>query len=241
MDNLWKEERAFLKEGIQKLGISMGKEDVEKLENYITLLFEWNRVLNLTGCEEKTTIITELVLDSLSGLRFVEGSTLIDVGTGGGIPGIPLKIARPDLTLALLESQKKKVSFLNEAVAKLNLLQVHIQNDRAENVAFHPLWREQFDTATAKALAPLAIALELTVPFLKIGGLGIYYKGKRYQEEIQKAQRALGILSCVIENIREVSIPFRERKTYLILVRKRGPTPSSFPRKAGFPQKKPLL
>lgn len=240
VDNLWKRERILLEEGIQKLGISMGQENVEKMENFVALLFEWNRRLNLTSCEEKTTIVTELILDSLSALNYVEGTTLIDVGTGGGIPGIPLKIALPDLTLTLVESQKKKVSFLEEAVHKLSLSEVHIQNERAESAAHHEFLREQFDTVTAKALASLTIALELTVPFLKTGGLGIYYKGRRYCEEVEKAQKALDLLSCVIENIKEVPIPFTERKTYLILVRKRKSTPLSFPRKAGLPQKKPL-
>ncbi|NSW77117.1 MAG: 16S rRNA (guanine(527)-N(7))-methyltransferase RsmG [Candidatus Atribacteria bacterium] len=241
MDNLWKRERTLLEEGIQKLGISMGRENVEKMENFVALLFEWNRRLNLTGCEEKTTIVTELILDSLSALNYVEGATLIDVGTGGGIPGIPLKIALPDLTLTLVESQKKKVSFLEEAVHKLSLSKVHIQNERAESAAHHAFLREQFDTVTAKALASLAITLELTAPFLKTGGLGIYYKGRRYREEVKEAQRALDLLFCVIEDIKEVPIPFTERKTYLILVRKRKSTPLSFPRKAGLPQKKPLL
>lgn len=240
VDNLWKRERILLEEGIQKLDISMGPEHVETLEKFVALLLEWNRRLNLTGCDEKATIITELVLDSLSARNYVEGATLIDVGTGGGIPGIPLKIALPDLTLTLVESQKKKASFLEEAVHKLGLSQVHIQNERAESAAHHEFLREQFDTVTAKALASLATALELSVPFLKIGGLGIYYKGRRYREEVEKAQRALDLLSCVIEDIKEVPIPFTERKTYLILVRKKESTPLSFPRKAGLPQKKPL-
>ena len=229
-----------LEEGIRQLGVSAAEESVEKLETFVKILWEWNQRFNLTGHREKMEIVAELVLDSLSAHPFVEGGILIDIGTGAGIPGIPLKIASPALALTLVESQQKKSRFLQEAVRHLRLSGVSIQNGRAEDLAHRPPLREQFDTVTAKALAPLAVTLELTIPFLKSGGRGIYYKGRRYEEEIHRAQRALDILACTVEDVREVRVPFTERSTYLILVRKKKATPPLFPRKAGLPQKKPL-
>ncbi|MCL6532771.1 MAG: 16S rRNA (guanine(527)-N(7))-methyltransferase RsmG, partial [Armatimonadetes bacterium] len=203
VDNLWTKERMVLEEGIRQLGVSAAEKSVEKLEIFVKILLEWNQRFNLTGHREKMEIVAELILDSLSAHPFVEGGTLIDIGTGAGIPGIPLKIASPALALTLVESQQKKSRFLQEAVRHLRLSGVSIQNGRAEDLAHRPPLREQFDTVTAKALAPLAVTLELTIPFLKSGGRGIYYKGRRYEEEIHRAQRALDILTCTVEDVRE--------------------------------------
>lgn len=240
VDNLWMRERIVIENGIHQLGLSVSRENVEKLQIFLSLLEEWNRHGNLTGYRGREEMVTELILDSLGACPHIEGKRLIDVGTGAGIPGIPLKIVVPTLELSLVESQGKKVRFLEEAIRMLRLFGVLVHHGRAEEFAHQPLLREQFDTVTAKALAPFPVVLELTTPFLKVGGLGIYYKGRRYREEIRQAYKALELLRCTVEEVKEITVPFLERKTYLVLVRKNEATPLSFPRKAGIPQKRPL-
>lgn len=230
----------MLEAGIWKMNLSLPKDALKYLVHFVDLLWKENQRMNLTGYQTKEEIIRELILDALSALPFLKGNKIIDVGTGGGIPGIPIWIACPHLSVTLLESHRKKIQFLQRVIRELSLLGVSPQHGRSEELAQQENLREKFDTATAKALAPLAVALELTIPFIRVGGRGLYYKGKGYSEDLLKARKALQILSCVVEEVVEVPIPFRDRKTYLVVVRKEAATLPHFPRKVGLPQRKPL-
>jgi len=240
VDNLWKKGRALLEEGLTIMGLLVPSSAIEQLLQFTHLLLEWNRRFNLTGYNQEEEVISYLLLDALSALPSIEGTQLADIGTGAGIPGIPLKIVAPPLHLLLVEAHKKKCLFLQEVVGKLSLPGVTIVNERAEKVGHEPRFREQFSTVVAKALAPLAVSLELTTPLLQEEGRAIYYKGKQYQKEIQEAQSALKKLSCTVEEVRSILLPFTDRTTHLVLVRKHRKIPPTFPRRAGLPQKKPL-
>ncbi|MGQ9473605.1 MAG: 16S rRNA (guanine(527)-N(7))-methyltransferase RsmG [Candidatus Caldatribacteriaceae bacterium] len=240
MDNLWETEQKMLEAGIQKMNLSLPKDAPERLVRFVDLLWKENQRMNLTGYQTKEEIIRELILDALSALPFLKGNKIIDVGTGGGIPGIPIGIACPHLSVTLIESHRKKIQFLQRAIQELSLPGVSLQHGRSEELARQENLREQFHTVTAKALAPLAVALELTIPFVRVGGRGLYYKGKGYSEDLLKAREALRVLSCVVEEVVEVSIPFGDRKTHLVVIQKETATPPYFPRKVGLPQRKPL-
>lgn len=243
MDNLGKN-REILKRGLEKLGIYLEKDRLEQMLEYAEMLYSWNQRFNLTGFKTIEEILVDAVLNSLTVFStplFEENiEHLVDVGSGGGVPAIPIKIFYPQLHLTLVESNAKKSRFLEEVAKNLSLDRVQVVRERGEKIAHESAFREKFDLSTARALGSLAINLELTIPFLKVGGLALYYKGKEVKEEIEKSKRALSILSVEVEEIWEVEIPFRERKNFLVIVRKKESTPSSFPRRIGIPQKRPL-
>jgi len=233
-----------LREGRALLGVSFPEEQEERMLLFVHLLNEANRSLNLTGFRTEEDILVEGVLDSLTAFTLEDlvfvGKSLLDVGTGGGIPGIPLKIACPSLKLTLIEATAKKCHFLETTLRALGLEDVDVFCERAETLAHHPSLRERFDLATARALGSLREVLELTTPFLRCGGLAFYYKGREAKKEVEEAQRALEVLRCSIRTLREVAIPFRSRKTTLVLIEKKAPTPLPYPRRPGIPKKRPL-
>ncbi|WP_438317400.1 16S rRNA (guanine(527)-N(7))-methyltransferase RsmG [Candidatus Caldatribacterium sp. SIUC1] len=240
MDNL----KNVLREGRAFLGVSLSEEQEERILLFVRLLNEANRSLNLTGFKTEEDILVEGILDSLTALALEDlvfvGESLLDVGTGGGIPGIPLKIARPSLKLTMVEATAKKCRFLETTLRALGLEDVDVLCERAETLAHHPSLRERFDLVTARALGSLREVLELTTPFLRCGGLAFYYKGREAEKEVEEARKALEVLHCSVRTLQEVAIPFRSRKTTLVLVEKKAPTPPSYPRRPGIPKKRPL-
>lgn len=243
MDNLGKR-REILERGLEELGISAEKNKLEQMLEYGEMLHFWNQRFNLTGFKTPEEILIDAILDSLTVFAtplFGESiEQLVDVGSGGGIPAIPIKIFYPQLHLTLVESNAKKSRFLEEVVRKLSLDHTRVARERGEELAHEDTFRENFDLSTARALGSLATDLELTIPFLKVGGPALYYKGKEVKEEIERGKKALSILHAEVEKIWEVKVPFRERKNFLVVVRKKESTPSSFPRRVGLPQKRPL-
>ncbi|MEN3203471.1 MAG: 16S rRNA (guanine(527)-N(7))-methyltransferase RsmG [Atribacterota bacterium] len=236
--------RKLLRDGETALCVHFTNDQEEKILAFVRLLHEANERLNLTGFKTEEAILTEGVLDSLTASTFShileKTANLIDVGTGGGIPGIPLKIVYPTMQLALLEATAKKCRFLEEAVRTLELEDVSILCGRAETLAHDPALRERFALATARALGELREILELTIPFVRPQGFALYYKGQNAQKEVKEAQNALSILKSTVVALQSVSVPFLPRKTTLILVGKEAPTPPQYPRRPGIPKKRPL-
>lgn len=206
--------------------------------NYCALLLDWNNRMNLTAILEPSEIVQKHFADSLlpAGL-LPQGARVIDVGTGAGFPGVPLRILRPDLKLTLLDSLKKRVGFLNALCGGLGLGDVTILHARAEDGGRDPALRGAFDIALSRAVAPCPVLLELTVPFLRAGGLSLMYKGPQAQAELAGAGRALRLLNCRAR-LEAFPAPWGER--FIILAEKLGETPAAYPRKAGTPSKSPL-
>ncbi|MCD6155755.1 MAG: 16S rRNA (guanine(527)-N(7))-methyltransferase RsmG [Candidatus Atribacteria bacterium] len=237
--------RKTLVKTLEILKVPIKEEAINKTLEFVEHFYSANQKFNLSAHKSREKILVNLVIDSLTifavdSFARVRLEKIIDVGSGGGIPGIPLAIFKPETWVALLESKSKKCSFLKETITELGLNNAEVICARAEEAAREKPLRESFDAVLSKALAPLNIALEITIPFLKPGNSAFYYKGPRYLVELKEAEVVLKILGCKVEKIWEIEVPCLKRKNYLIEVKKCAPTPSSLPRKAGIPQKKPL-
>ncbi len=216
----------------------------DKFEIYRQELIEWNKSLNLTRIVDKDEIYIKHFLDSLSVFQcsYLSCSgecSVLDVGTGAGFPGIPMKIFMPSLKVTLLDSLKKRVSFLQDMSYKLNL-ELNCIHGRAEDIARQSEYREKFDVVVSRAVANFATLLEYCIPFVKEGGVFIALKGKAYQDEIDLAKSALDKLDSKIEKIIDADIPNGNFSHKLIIIKKKNPTNEKYPRKAGLPTKKPL-
>ncbi len=222
------------------LGVALSDAQVDKLLRYLTLLIRWNARLGLTSLREPDDIIRVHFVDALCALTVPISSEahLIDVGSGAGLPGIPLQIARPDLKVTLLESSRRKVAFLERVALDLGLV-LRIELTRAEVAGQQHHLREAFDIATTRAVARLAVACELTLPFVRIGGRGVFLKGPRVRTELAGGARAAGILGGGVPDIIEVTLTDR-RQHVVVAVPKISPTPAAFPRRPGVPKRNPL-
>lgn len=233
-----------LEMGIEELGIEITREQLQKFDRYIALLIQWNKVMNLTAIVEPEEIIVDHFLDSLSILKEVkfEGTiSIIDVGTGAGFPGVPIKIMKPDIQIVLLDSLRKRTEFLSALRDELQLEDIEIIHSRAEDLARKEEYREHFDFALSRAVAPLNILAEYCMPFIKKGGLFISYKGPAAQDEMEKARKAMDILggkdAC---NIKDAYVPYSDKTRKLILVKKITLSPKKYPRSPGKIKKSPL-
>lgn len=225
-------------------GLLLNEKQIEKFGIYYRLLIEWNAKMNLTAITEPREVAVKHIVDSLTALRGIEerdSLRLIDVGTGAGFPGIPLKIVRPDLKLTLLDSLKKRVHFLEAVVEALGLEGAECLHGRAEEAARQSALRERFDIAASRAVARLPVLAEYLLPFVHIGGTAIALKGLHSEEEAKEAERAVKILGGrAIESI-PVALPGLSDKRAVLVIKKERPTPKAYPRKAGKPAKEPLL
>lgn len=213
----------------------------EKFETYSRVLREYNLRLNLTRITGEHDIIVRHFLDSLELASFLlPGDTLMDVGSGAGFPGIPLKIALPSLQVTLLESQQKKCRFLKELTEILELEGITVVNGRAEDLARDPEYREKFSVVTARALAPLPVLLELCIPFLRPDGFFAAYKGPDYKNELAGAGFALAELAAATKAVHSYDLPAGAGKRALLFFKRTGELPVRYPRKAGIPAKRPL-
>ncbi|MCA9286544.1 MAG: 16S rRNA (guanine(527)-N(7))-methyltransferase RsmG [Phycisphaerales bacterium] len=219
-------------------GIVFDPGDLPKLERYLDLLYEANQRFNLTAIEDRATAWTRHILDSLTllaPLAAAEAKSVIDVGSGGGLPGIPLAIAMPEVRFTLLEATGKKATFLREAVAALALGNVEVVNERAETTGQdHHRHRECYDAVIARAVGPLPVLLELTVPLARVGGVVLCVKGERAAQEIEDARQALHLLhAAVIDTIRTPT-------GTIVVIEKQRKTPRNYPRRPGEPKRVPL-
>lgn len=224
----------------EKLRIQLTPEQVEQFVIYGNLLLEWNQKMNLTRITEPEQIIVKHFLDSIALANYALGSSLCDIGTGAGFPGIPIKIALPGLEVNLVDSLNKRVDFLHTVIDQLKLTKTKAVHSRAEDFGRNSENRNVFASVTSRAVANLPVLLEYALPLLKIGGFFYALKGPQVFQEISEGKKALEVLGGSIEGIEELNLgPMAEYRA-IIKVRKDRNTPSEYPRKAGLPEKKPL-
>jgi 16S rRNA (guanine527-N7)-methyltransferase len=232
-----------LSQGAKELGVSLEQTHIAQFEAYCSMLLAWNKRMNLTAILEPKEIAVKHFLDSLALFRehqFTSGACVIDVGTGAGFPGIPLKIVRPDLKLVLLDSLQKRTHFLQAIVEQLSLSNVTVVHGRAEEMGRDAKYRESFDIALSRAVAPLNILVEFCLPFVRIGGYFLSLKGPEVQEEIMQAQIAISALGGSLKRTSSFSLPVSGDPRSLVLIEKIKDTPEKYPRRPGIPEKKPL-
>ncbi|HHX20826.1 MAG TPA: 16S rRNA (guanine(527)-N(7))-methyltransferase RsmG [Clostridiales bacterium] len=221
-------------------GIALSPVQQEMLAHYARLLYAWNTRMNLTNVPQEDAWRTHFA-DALLPLThtelFPQGARLIDVGTGAGLPGLPLAIARPDMQVVLLDALKKRCTFLTEVCTTLNLPNVTVMHARAEDAA-HGALRAGCDLAVARAVAQLRVLAEYLLPFARVGGRVLCWKGPAAKDEADQAQNAIRTLGGQLERI--VPIPVPDTEHQLVVIQKRRPTPGTYPRTAGTPVKKPL-
>jgi 16S rRNA (guanine527-N7)-methyltransferase len=241
-----------LADGAERMGISLSDDQLSLYQAYYETLIEWNQRVNLTRITDYEEVQTKHFLDSLSCLGVIKrvwgvpakrgevGVQTIDVGTGGGFPGVALKIASPALHLTLLEARGKKVEFLQTLVERLGLEDVVIINARAEVVGQNPVYRERYDLTLARALAGMATLAELTLPLVRIGGLVIAQKGENPAAEVESALKAIDTLGGQVQEIVPIVIPGLDSARHLVILKKAFATPAKYPRRPGIPTKRPL-
>jgi len=217
----------ILKEAALSLGVKLNDTQISQFLHYKNLLLEWNEKLNLTAITNESEIMVKHFADSLSLAPFLEGGTLIDVGTGAGFPGIPLKVVLPSLTITLLDSLNKRLVFVNSVISELGLCGIKTIHSRAEDGARNDM-REKYDYATARAVSRLAVLAEYCLPYVKIGGMFIAYKGAEIKEEIIESATAIRTLGGEISEIKEIN--FHNISHSLVMIRKHRQTPSKYPR-----------
>lgn len=228
--------------------IDLSEEQVQKFMDYYELLVEWNSFMNLTAITDFDEVILKHFVDSLavfqvSAFRKKVKSgeiSLIDIGTGAGFPGIPLKIVFPDMKVTLLDSLNKRIKFLDTVIEKLDLKNIETVHGRAEDLAGKKDYREQYDFCVSRAVANLSTLTELCIPFVKNGSYFISYKSEKVKEELSAGKRAVEILGGKIENILEYQLPDSDMNRSLLLIKKDKNTPKKYPRKAGTPAREPL-
>ena len=207
----------------------------------MNLLIEWNEKINLTAIIEPKEIILKHFIDSLTILKYIKNNeTIIDVGTGAGFPGIPLKIVRDDLKITLADSLNKRINFLNEVISKLDLKNIDAIHTRAEELGKNKKYREKFDIATSRAVANMSTLSEYLIPFIKVEGRCICMKSSDIDIELKNKKNAIKILGCKIESKDKFNLPNSDLGRSVIILRKVKNTPSKFPRKAGTPAKEPI-
>ena len=213
----------------------------QQFEDYMNLLLEWNEKINLTAITQEDDIILKHFADSLTISEYIgNGKTIVDVGTGAGFPGIPLKIARKDIKLTLVDSLNKRIKFLDDVIEKIKLEEVQTLHFRAEEFGQNKKYRESFDIATSRAVANLSTLVEYLLPLVKVGGICICMKGSEVKEELENSKKAIEILGGKIEKEIEFVLPDSDIKRNIIIIKKIKTTPSKYPRKAGTPSKEPL-
>lgn len=233
----------LLQKKMDVLSIRLNDKQLKQFYKFYEILIEWNKVMNLTAINEYEEVIEKHFIDSLTIEKAVSLETIhtvIDVGTGAGFPGIPLKIAYPHLKITLLDSLNKRVKFLNTVISELRLENIEAIHGRAEDIAKKADYREYFDLCVSRAVANLSTLSEYCLPFIHIGGLFLPYKSGNIEEELQKSQKSINILGGVIKDTIKFEIPETDIGRSFIKIEKTSKTPKKYPRKAGLPSKEPL-
>ena len=246
MNQIYDEGLKLFNQGLEELGIELSGEQIEQFIKFYEMLVEKNKVMNLTAITEFEEVIVKHFLDSLALVKVVgkeklaSGINIIDVGTGAGFPGIPLKIAFPDINITLLDSLNKRINFLKEVSLELKLENVEFIHGRSEDFGRNPQYREKFDICVSRAVANLATLSEFCVPFVKQGGYFIPYKAGDCGKEVEESVTAVDKMGGSISKTLEYIVPSSDLNRVLLLIKKEKATPKAYPRKAGTPAKEPI-
>src|SRR6056297_811845 len=233
----------YLENLFKKINIQYDEKTINNFEKYKNLIIEWNKKINITSIDSEEEIYLKHFIDSVIIKKYViikKGAKTIDIGTGGGFPGIPLKLVDNNMEITLLDSLNKRIKFLEEVVKELDLEDVECIHARAEELGKNKKYREKYDYGFSRAVASLNVLLEYVLPFVKKGGLFIAFKGSNFKDEIQESKNALNILGGEIIDIKEYSLPETDISRSMIVVKKIKDIPKKYPRKPGTPNKKPL-
>lgn len=228
---------------LAELEIKLSEEQKEQFHQYYELLVEWNKVMNLTGITEYDEVNEKHFVDSLSVKKVIDLEkieSVIDIGTGAGFPGIPLKIAYPHLHVVLLDSLQKRIKFLDTVIETLGLENIETLHGRAEDYAKKVEYREKFDVCVSRAVANLSTLSEYCIPYVKKGGAFISYKSGEVDEEVKQSEKAVQILGGKIKDIIKFQLPGTEIGRSFVKIEKVESTKKKYPRKAGLPAKEPL-
>ena len=231
-----------LQESFQTQKIDVSEKQCKKFFEYMKLLIEWNEKINLTAIVEPGQVITKHFLDSLTILNYIgtKQQKIIDVGTGAGFPGIPIKIMDYISEITPIDSLNKRINFLQEVINKNNLKNIRAIHGRAEDFGQDKLYREKYDVCVARAVAPMNILVEYLLPFARVNGICICMKGANIEEELEEAKKAINLLGGKIEKVESFGLSGSEDRRNIIIIRKISKTPKQYPRKAGTAKKYPI-
>lgn len=233
-------------EGCKNLGISLSIKQLEQFYQYYELLIDRNKVMNLTAITELEDVIFKHFIDSLSLVKVRDNLinskiSLIDVGSGAGFPGIPLKIIFPNISVLLLDSLNKRVVFLNDVIKNLDLSGIKAVHGRAEEFGQNQEYREKFDLCVSRAVANISTLAEYCIPLIKVGAIFVAYKSEKIEDELNKGKNAINILGSKVELIEKFILPGTEAERDLVVIRKIKSTQKKYPRKSGLPGKEPIV
>ncbi len=235
--------KELLYQKAKEIGIELDSHQLDQFEHYYHILIETNKVMNLTAITDEEEVIDKHFIDSLSVVRCMDlekAECLIDVGTGAGFPGIPLKIVFPHLKVTLLDSLNKRVNFLNQVINKLMFDKINAVHARAEDAARDRTMREAYDLCVSRAVADLSVLCEYCLPFVKVGGTFVSYKSKGAADEVKKASKAIKVLGGGQADQYPFELPGTDLSRTLVRIEKTLSTPRKYPRKAGTPSKTPI-
>lgn len=234
----------LLESKLQQLNITLNDRQSEQFKIFYNLLIEWNKVMNLTGITEYEEVVEKHFVDSLALIKAVDIQkihNIIDIGTGAGFPGIPLKIAFPQLNVTLLDSLNKRIRFLNTVIENTGLKGIEAIHGRAEDYAKQPDYRENYDLCVSRAVANLATLSEYCIPYIRIGGIFVSYKSEDVEQEVECSKYAISLLGGNIKETVRFQLPGTDIGRSFIIIEKEKMTSEKYPRKAGLPSKEPLI
>lgn len=232
-----------LKEKTQQIGITLDETQLKQFDLFYQMMVEKNKHMNLTAITEEDEVISKHLVDSLSCARVMDMTkvkSIIDMGTGAGFPGIPLKIAYPEIEFVLMDSLQKRIKFLDEVIEALGLQKITAVHGRAEDLARDKRYRDHFDLCVSRAVANLSTLTEYCVPFVRVNGYFVSYKSQKGMEELDAAKKCLSILGCKMEKADHFTLEGDDSERLLLKIKKCKGTPKMYPRKAGVPSKNPL-